>query len=127
MKKGTLLTNNLIPIFVALIAAGASIFVSYLQIQANKSVNAMDSEKVRAISMEQIDLKLAPIDVKLDALLTDLEEYKHNQEKITDSLREWMKSISARQSAASISSADKSDEIMSYQLKNKKLFIKKIK
>jgi hypothetical protein len=125
MAKTFLKQNNLIPIIVTIITSITSLGIGYWQFGNHRPVEKLDIEKVQEIVNTQIDLKLAPTNIKIDNLTKALDEYKDNQEKTNEHLIEILKELNKK---AIISSNDdvlkKVDQIKQLKAENKKVFEK---
>jgi tartrate dehydratase alpha subunit/fumarate hydratase class I-like protein len=125
MAKTFLKQNNLVPVIVAIITSITSLGIGYWQFGGHKPTDQINIEKVQEIVNTQIDLKLAPTNVKVDNIIKALDEYKGNQEKTNEHLIEILKELNKK---AIISSNEdvlkKVDQIKQLKAENKKVFEK---
>lgn len=97
VKKEDLTVKNWVPIIISIITASSSYAIAYLQF-GNSPSNKIDSEKVVAIADKEFDLKIAPINVKLDNVVSDLNTYNSNQQVMNQNIIDILKQLSQKTS-----------------------------
>jgi hypothetical protein len=90
--------NNLLPIIVAVISSLTSFGVAYLQFGGKNIANKVEAKK---FLNEQIDLKLAPVNVKVDNLSSLIMTFNTNQQMMNQNIIDILKQLGQKDSEVS--------------------------
>lgn len=92
MIKEDLTIKNWVPIVISIITALSSYAIAYLQF-GNSPSNKINTEKIVMLADKEFDLKIAPIDVKLNNVISDLNIYSLNQQAMNQNMIDILKQL----------------------------------